>query len=512
MVLLEKSDNNQDRHWTNRDAGSIKQSRFRIAGSLWVERRLPLLLFVIAVWLAGFTAGASVVKFDLSPYATISFASRTALSLYTFIAEKWGGARQLAEWKDFVDVAPDGVESHRIKFLTAAALTDPVLVWGGSRQFAEYCPGHAGCLAVEYAGSGEVRHAYPYRPEEIEKAAIASFPYDQPPWFSFQDHAMVVGIARYLNGDLLVVFNFSHSFPYGGGVARIARDGQPVWYRQDYSHHVPHVTDDDVALVPGKQIGEGPILADLLKEQEIELRCPASRQRSLLLLDSVRVIDGDGRVLEEFSILDAILKPPYLSLMKYALEVTHPCDPLHLNSVHRLGEDAIGPNGIGPGDLVVSLRNLSAFGILDRDSHRLKKLVRGGFIQQHHVTHLAGSTFLMFDNKGTDGVHGPSRLLMVDVVNGTATTIFPNDATPERLRLVSMNRGTAFASPDRLRAIVAVARRGKAVEVRLADGAILTEFTSLHDVSRFDSFPEERHRQAHLHELTGVSYVDRERE
>lgn len=506
VVLQEKSDNGQ-----TGDRGAPKQSRSRIAGSLWAERRLPLLLFVMAVGLAGFTAGASVVKFDLSPNATISFASRTALSLYTFINEK-RGARKLEEWKNFVDVAPDGVESHRIKFLTAAALTDPVLVWGGNRQFAEYCPGHAGCLAVEYAGSGEVRHAYPYRPEEIEKAAIASFPYDQPPWFSFQDHAMVVGIARYLNGDLLVVFNFSHSFPYGGGVARIARDGQPVWYRQDYSHHVPHVTDDDVALVPGKQIGEGPILADLLKEQEIELRCPASRQRSLLLLDSVRVIDGDGRVLEEFSILDAILKPPYLSLMKYALEVTHPCDPLHLNSVHRLGEDAIGPNGIGPGDLVVSLRNLSAFGILDRDSHRLKKLVRGGFIQQHHVTHLAGSTFLMFDNKGTDGVHGPSRLLMVDVVNGTATTIFPNDATPERLRLVSMNRGTAFASPDRLRAIVAVARRGKAVEVRLADGAILTEFTSLHDVSRFDSFPEERHRQAHLHELTGVSYVDRERE
>ena len=465
----------------------------------------------MAVGLAGFTAGASVVEFDMAPYATISFAYRTALSLRTFIAEK-RGAQPLAEWKDFVDVAPDGVEAHRIKSLTAAALTDPTLVWGGPKQFAEYCPGHAGCLAVEFAGSGEVRHAYPYRPEEIEKAAIASFPYEQPPWFSFQDHTMVEGIARYSNGDLLVVFYFYNSFPHGGGVARIARDGQPVWYRQDYSHHVPHVTDDDVALVPGRQPGEGPILADSLKERRIKLRCQASHQRWLLLLDSVRVIDGDGRVLEEVSILNAILKSPYLSHLRYTLEVTHPCDPLHLNSVHRLGEDAIGPNGIGPGDLVVSLRNLNAFGILDRDSHRLKKLVRGGFMQQHHVTHLAGSTFLMFDNMGTDGVHGPSRLLMVDVVNGTATTIFPNDATPERLRLVSPRRGTAFASPDRLRAIVAFSTKGKAVEVRLADGAVLTEFTSLHDVSRFDSFPEERQRQAHLHELAGVSYVDRERE
>lgn len=465
----------------------------------------------MGVGLAGFTAGVSVVKFDMSPDATISFAYRTALDLYVFINEK-RGSQQLAEWKGFVDIAPDGVEAHRIKSLTAAALTDPVLVWGGNRQFAEYCPGHAGCLAVEYAGSGEVRHAYPYRPEEIEKAAIASFPYEQPPWFSFQDHARVVGIARYSNGDLLVVFYFYHSFPHDGGVARIARDGQPVWYRQDYSHHVPHVTDDDVALVPGTLTGEVSTLADSLKEQKIEWRCQRSHKRPVLLRDVVRAIDGDGRVLEEFSILDAILKSPYRSLLRYALEDTHPCDPLHLNSVHRLGEDALGPNGIGPGDIVVSLRNLNAFGILDRDSHRLKKLVRGGFLQQHHVTHLAGSTFLMFDNRGTDGVHGPSRLLMVDVVNGTATTIFPNDATPERLRLVSIMSGTAFASPDRLRAIVAFNTKGKAVEVRLADGAVLTEFTSLHDVSRFDSFPEERQRQAHLHELTGVSYVDRERE
>ena len=162
---------------------------------------------------------------------------------------------------------------------------------------------------------------------------------------------------------------------------------------------------------------------------------------------------------------------------------------------------------------MVSLRNLNAFGILDRDSHRLKKLVHGGFLRQHHVTHLAGSRFLMFDNYGTDGVHGTSRLLMVDVADGTATTIFPNDATPERLRgFFSPIKGTAFVSPDRRRVIVTFTLGGKAVEVRLADGAVLTEFTSLHDVSHVEQFPEEQQRQARLHELHGVSYVDRGKE
>jgi len=42
--------------------------------------------------------------------------------------------------------------------------------------------------------------------------------------------------------------------------------------------------------------------------------------------------------------------------------------------------------------------------------------------------------FLMLDNMGNDGVHGPSRLLMVDLEDGWETIIFPNDRTPGSLR------------------------------------------------------------------------------
>ncbi len=500
MVLQEKSDNDYypDDGQTGTH-GAPKKSRFRINVARWTASRLPLLLFVVAVGLAGFTAGTYVMQFHVFPHDTILSAYKSAQSLYDYIAQKTGKSERA---KTVVNVAPDGVEAHRLKFLTAAALTDPVLVWGGNMQFAEYCPGHAGCLAVEYAGRGEVRRAYPYRPEEIEKAAIVPFPFKWLPWFRFQNDMEVFSISRYSNGDFLVVFHCRYCFFYRNSLARIAPDGQPVWYRRGYGHHVPHVTDDDVALVPATRV-KGPIVVNYTKEKGITLRCQRLRH------DFVRVIDGDGRLLEEISILDAIIKSQYAGFLRRK----HICDPLHINSVHKLGENALGPNGIRPGDIVVSLRNLNAFGILDRDSHRLKKLVHGGFVQQHHVTHLAGSKFLMFDNFGTDGVHGPSRLLMVDVAGGTATTIFPNDATPEHLRgRLSEIRGTAFVSPDRRRAIVTFTLEGKAVEVRLADGAVLTEFTSLHDVSHFEQFPEERQRNARLHELHGVSYVGREKE
>ena len=158
---------------------------------------------------------------------------------------------------------------------------------------------------------------------------------------------------------------------------------------------------------------------------------------------------------------------------------------------------------------MVSLRNLNAFGILDGKSYQLKKLVRGGFFQQHGVTHLEGSKFLMFDNLGTDGVHGPSRLLMVDLADGEETTIFPNDRTPEHLRdLYSYRAGYISISPDRRRCIVTYYHERSAVEVRLADGAVLAVFRNLHDMSHVNMLPDARKTKATQPRLNFVKYID----
>ena len=282
-----------------------------------------------------------------------------------------------------------------------------------------------------------------------------------------------------------------HTFPYAGGVARIDRDGRVLWYRRDYSHHVPHLADGDVALVPSLRIGEGPIR--LPRQMGMGAWAWARDCRRRPYLDFVHVIDGEGRLLEEVSVFDALVESRYGPLLRNA----NPCDPTHLNFVHQVREDAGGGAGVEAGDLVVSLRNLDAFGILDRDDHRLKRLVRGTFFQQHSVTHLEGTKFLMFDNLGGDGVHGPSRLLLVDVAEGTEHTVFPNGATPGHLQdLFSRTHGHISVSPDRRQVFVTFWREGKAVEVRLADGAVLSVFTY-----------RDRERRAKVRYLHGVRYV-----
>ena len=485
----------------------MNTSGFRRSGA-----KAPLALFVAALALVTFAGGVWVGHYQAFPFHTIRSALRTLNTLPSVHPSPnlRGG---MGLWRSTA-FPLDRLDAHRIR-LAEGAFADPILLAGGRGHFVEHCPGRAGCIAVEYAGRGEVRRAWPYRPEEIARAAHPDdLPYERRLGFSFIKDATVFTMSPYPNGDLLVVFGFSEAFPYAGGVARIDRDGRPVWYRRDYSHHRPRLTADGAALVPGMRISAepmkfGPYSSRSGGDNFFRLSCP----HSPILMDVVRVIDGAGRVQKEFSVLDAVLESLYVRRVLKRTGRTD-CDLLHLNSIDVLGEDAGGSDGLVPGDLVVSLRNVNAFAVLDRRTHRVKRWVTRRFLHQHAVLHLEGSRFLMFDNMGMDAADGPgfSRLLMVDVADGSETTIFPNDATPGHLRQAFFTRlgGDVDLSPDRRRVIGTAWLSGRGVEVRLADGAVLAEFDNVHDVSHLEQLPDERMTHAWRIPLPGIRYVPRE--
>ena len=472
-----------------------------------LRNRLPQLLLVLALMLAAFAYGGLGGHYQLFPFPFIADGIKTLRTMHKVHTRKDDDGQFLR----FADVPPERAASNRFEFVAGDALSGPVLWQGGRYQFLEYCP-DGGCLAVEFTATGQVAHAYPFRNDELEQAAATAqsdeFPYELSPAASFRD-VYLVGISRYANGDLLVVFHQDTAFPFGAGVARIDRDGHPVWFRRDYSHHWPHIEDDGVALVPDLLVGSERIAFEGGRRGTITLKCHTGRP----YLDAIRMIDGNGRILKRINLIDALRNSPFVHLLQSTLGPNGRreafCDALHLNFVRRLGDDAGGAWGLAPGDLVASLRNLSAFAILDGESGRVKRLVRGNFLYQHSVHHLTGSTFLMFDNHGGDGVHGPSRLLKIDLADGRETTLFPNDKTPEPLRnLFSDTRGVIDISPDRQRAMVSFTQEGMAVEVRLADGTVLNAFHSLHDVSNLEQFSEEHWQQrAAVFEMKGLYYI-----
>lgn len=442
-----------------------------------------------------------MVRYRLFPYSIIVDGLKTLQTLREpgrVDDGKFGG------W--FAGVRPESAAANRIQFLDGESISESVLWYGGRFQFIELCP-EWGCLAVEFTAAGEVAHAYPLRPDALEQAAseatVDEFPFELAPTFSFSKDVHPIGMSRFPNGDLLVVFHTDHTaFPYGAGIARIDRAGYPVWFRRDYSHHWPRIEEDESILVTGMLI-ENESISFPIEGTGLTARIDCGSNRPYL--DTVNVIDGDGRLVESIDIVSALVDSPFAGVLEYT---QNNCDPLHLNFVDRIGEDTGGAWGMSPGDLVVSMHGLSAFAILDGDSGRVKRFVRGSFFQQHSVRHLDGTRFLMFDNRGTDGVYGPSRLLLVDLANGRETTIFPNDSTPESLGdLFSLFHSKIDISPDRRRVMVVFTQRGIAVEVRLSDGAALNVFRSLHDVSSFEQFSGERATQSAVFKMYGLDYI-----
>ena len=457
-----------------------------------ILERAPLALFLLALAVGLIVYGVAIERYGVFPGAILDSAGKTARTTVESLQKP-----DLGRFREFSDTPLDDFAARRLDIVEGESLTEALLIYGGRHQFRELCPEH-GCLAVAVDASGEIVHAWPFRPNALQAANIAderSYPYELNN-FSPEQDVKPAGIEQYPNGDLLVAFGLENAFPYAGGVARIARDGQPRWFRRDYSHHQPRLTIGDTALVPALTIG-GDVLH--VPYGDRAYACDGKVYRTVL-----NVLNGDGAVLERIPVLDILLASPWAAVLT---EPPNPCDPLHLNSIDIIGGDADGGGG-DAGDIVLSFRNISAFAILDGETHELKRLVRGTFHRQHDVTHLAGAVFLMFDNQTSGDSGGPSRLLMVDLASGAETTIFPNAGAPQALRtLYSGIQGSIDVSPDRRRATVAFAQAGVAVEVRLADGALLAVFRSLHDVSDLVQFPDERLRNAAAFSVQGMNYL-----
>ena len=442
---------------------------------------------------------------------SVAGCAASASELQDMIDAAFFGRRLTGSPCPATDVSGEEAAARRVEFLAGPGLAEPVVFKGEVGTFLDYCPGPWGCLAVEYSRSGSVSHVWPFRPVEIGQANIvpeSAYPYEVAVGWSFSKHVKRAYVSQYPGGDLLVMLWFAKSYPDAGGVARVAPDGQPRWYRKDYSHHWPFVVDEELALVPSMNLSR-PRLSYAVgaghRQRTMKLEChqPAAHVKE----DKVVLVDGKGSVLREYPVLDAIVRSRYVGHLVGA----DGCDPTHMNFVHVIGKDSTdsaGAVGLAKGDMVVSLRNLSAFGILDKDDGRLKRLVRGSFHYQHGVRHLERARFLMFDNHGTDGAHGPSRLLMVDVESGRETTVFPTDATPNDLRLgLAHIMGQFDVSADRRRALVTDVRNARSLEIRLADGEVLNVFHSIHDVSGWSPVPPPAARNAWRFVTTGIHYA-----
>ena len=461
-------------------------------------------MFVVAIGIAAFGSGVYVGEYRVFPYEVMREGARGVRAIIRDVTGVTPGREDLQ--RRVSEFSTREATTNRI--LNPGALTAGLLWPGGEGMFREYCP-ERGCLAVEFSQSGEVIHAYPYRLDEIDKwEKIIDLPRGPShPFQSPEINQLPIAVRKYSNGDLLVIFDFRNAIPGQGGVARIDRDGMPVWVRSDYSHHWPIIfsssDEQELALVPGMT------LVNVPAEEELDDRlsgswanCSEHNEADHLIL-----IRGDGTVLQDIRLIDRILESPFAAMLFHTIL---PCDILHLNHIDRIRNDVQDIPSVSPGDYVVSLRSISAFGILDGQTGEVKLMVRGTFIHQHSVQHLSGSKFILFDNSGGDNKNDPSRILVVDLAGGAVRerTLYPTDETPEDLRIYSRIRGNIDISEDRERLILASSDPGIGLELQVSDGAVLNVFRNIHDMSGLRLNLEDAGDRAIYFALLDLQYVE----
>ena len=464
------------------------------------ESFAPLAAMLMALFVTAFLDGIYATENEIFPYPQVRDAVRTFKALLATRQDE--RPAYFSQRVEAAAVPAAGAPAARWTDLDGAAPRLPVIVNGGLHQFLDLCP-DPGCLAVAF-DRRRVTAVWPYRPDDIFAADITADAYPHE-LLGFKPRRDVypVGVQRYPNGDLLVNFQAQGEiFPFGMGIARIRADGSPRWTRFDYSHHWSKLGADGIAHVPGNRIGE----SDLSFSQGVQpspvthlLDCKTNRPQ----LDTVQRVDGDGRLLDEIELVPVLVQSNWSGLLP---ETTDPCDPLHLNYIDIVGEDADA--GLVAGDLVLSLRNLSRFIILDPSTRKIRRVVSGSFVQQHSVHHLSGPRFLLFDNRGGDHFGPASRILELDLATGRERRVFPSSQTPdEYARLFSDTAGYLDISLDRKRVLASFSHAGRAFEIDIASGRLLAVYDNLHDVSSVSDVPEHERRFAGRFPILGMSYL-----
>lgn len=178
------------------------------------------------------------------------------------------------------------------------------------------------------------------------------------------------------NGDLLAIFE-------GSGLIKLDKDSNLVFARLNGAHHDCHIDRN------------GNIYA-LTRKSHIKSDFALN---NVILEDFITLLDPSGNLLNETSILDALLQSKFAPVV-YQQELEG--DILHTNNIELVYEGRANPaSPFRKGQILLSLRNINFVGLLDIKTQRFVWGESDFWAQQHHPTLIDNGNILLFDNKGS---------------------------------------------------------------------------------------------------------------
>ena len=397
-----------------------------------LRRNAEKIVFAFGAALMVFGYGLAVGKLRLFPHDIIEAAAEA-------------GRDWEENWRHYLGVRsrwlqPTGRQSR-------LPVHEPARVWAGDTFVTQYRDGAFGADLL--AMDGTVLHHWKLLLPEIWRAA-----YTAPPMAD--EDATTHGAELLPNGDVVASIG-------GYVVARIDACSRVVWAKRIAAHHTLHVLPDGEILAPGT-----------IRHTRPNPAWPRLRLGPSGYFDDqtvLRISLEDGRVLEEFSIIDTLYKSGWEGLLfagrgsSYAMAEN---DPLHMNDVEMLRpEIAAAFPMFKAGDLLVSLRNLQTLVVLDGETRQVKWSMTGPFYGQHDPDFTPDGRIVVFDNRisGTPPQLGPSRVLAIDPATHRVTWSFQGSPeepfyTPVAGKVQHLPNGNILALSPQDGTIIELARDG----------------------------------------------------
>jgi outer membrane protein assembly factor BamB len=310
-----------------------------------------------------------------------------------------------------------------------------------------FTSGHfAGAILMDM--DGRVLHEWRYDflkvwPDEIESTEIDGSEYWR--WAHLFE-----------NGDVLAIFD-------GLGLIKVDRNSNLIWEHLGGEHHDLDVTDDGRIFVLTRRAHMIERINELMP----------------ILEDFVAVLDSDGRLLKEVSLLEAFENSNFAS-SPAARGYFPRGDIYHTNAVEVLdGSLADRIPAFAKGNVLLSMRSLSTIAVLDMDLGEIVWVAADLWLAQHDPKVLDNGNILVFDNRGAKGdsrvvEFDPATREMVWVYAGDRSNSFFTQMCGASHRLENGN--TLITESD----------FGRAFEVT-PDGEIVWEFVNPHRAGKRDN-------------------------
>lgn len=351
------------------------------------KRGVRLAVLVVLLFVLAYLGGVSSAAYETFPYPQLLERPFQAIQ-----ARKARG-RQLQ------NVYQSDIWMKAVYERTGAVDYDSERAWKGYTFFSRSHRSGAVLIDME----GRVLHDWfvPFR-KIWEEPTHTNHP---PP----ESHIYWRRVKMFPNGDVMAIVSTVADTPYGYGIVRVDKESNVLWAYDGHAHHDFDVREDGSVYT-------------LVQRFRHTRRNPLGgfpQFPNLVLEDYLVKLSPEGEEIERVNLLEAIAESDYRAVLEmYAPGTANPAmserdgDVLHANAVAVVDEAFARHHGFAePGQVLVSFRPLDAIALVDVEEQRIAWMTRGFWTAQHDPDPMANGHILLFDNRGSGGTGGASRIL-----------------------------------------------------------------------------------------------------